>query len=160
LRAYNQTQVNIEARFYMTEIQQPQANRSVRLICCHPNVDPAVVSKILGIEPSYALKVGEIGIYPWNGEKFQSGVGKWELVHPDDLTKVTIEDAIERWLPVLEKSADAFRELHKAGYRPYLDCRALAADLSLCIDPEILVRLGQLQISLSVWLYEAYVPDR
>jgi hypothetical protein len=72
-----------------------------------------------------------------------------DCVSPNSL----ITDA--RWVELLQPKAEALANLRAADYAPYIDCKSERGSLSLCIGPELLSSLGQLGVSLSIWLYEA-----
>jgi hypothetical protein len=131
----------------------PQAGNSTQLVFCRENVDPAEVSRLLGLTPSEAMRVGEPLAYG-NGYTSSSHLGIWKFELPGSCATDSIEDQIGQWLVLLEPRNLAFNQLHEMGYRPYLDCRAGEGSRSLCVDPEVLGRLGGLNIALSVWLYE------
>lgn len=136
----------------------PQTENSTRLIFCRESVDPGEVSQLLGLSPSRAVRVGEPLTYD-SGYTRASHLGIWELELPGAFGADCVEEQITRWLMLLEPLTSAFKQLHEAGYRPYLDCKASRGSLSLCVDPEVLVRLGNLKIALSVWLYEQSAVD-
>ena len=125
-----------------------------QLVFCRENVDPDLVTQLLGLVASQALKVGEITSV-WGGPETPSRMGVWKL----DLPGLTSGDAVEvqlaRWVKLLAPKAEALMNLRAADYAPYIDCRAERGSLSLCIEPALLSALGQLGVSLSIWLYEA-----
>jgi len=114
------------------------------------------VTRILQLPPTESLRVGDKAQYPWNGQWFVSNVGLWKLRLPpaEPGADQRVEDQLARWVEFLQPKSGALRQLTELGYRPYLDCKAEARSLSLCIDPEVLTALGALNIALSVWLYE------
>jgi len=131
----------------------PPAKNSTRLVFCRENVDPEEVSHLLGLVPSEAVRVGEPLSYG-NGYARESHLGIWKLELPGACGADSVEEQIVQWLMLLEPLAGAFEQLKQMGYEPYLDCKASQGALSLCVDPEVLVRIGNLNIALSVWLYE------
>lgn len=131
----------------------PQSTNSTQLVFCSENVDPSEVNQLLGLSPSEAVCVGEPLNYG-NGYTRSSHLGIWKSDLPEGCGTDSVEEQILQWLALLEPRIDAFKQLHKEGHRPYLDCKAAGGSLSLCIDPEVLVRLGTLNVSLSIWLYE------
>jgi hypothetical protein len=132
------------------------ADNETHLIFCRDDVDPEVVTRILQLSPTESLRVGDEAHYPWNGQRFVSNVGLWKLRLPPAGPGADwrVEDQLARWVEFLQPESGALRELTELDYRPYLDCKAEARSLSLCIDPEVLTALGALSIALSVWLYE------
>lgn len=131
----------------------PQSRSSTQLVFCRENVDPSDVTRLLGLAPSEAVHVGEPLRYD-NECVRASHIGIWKLWLPDAYDADSVEEQIAQWLVLLEPLASAFGRLKELGYTPYLDCKASQGSLSLCVDPEVLVRLGRLNIALSVWLYE------
>lgn len=73
---------------------------------------------------------------------------------PDAGDDLTVEDQLTRWVELLQPKSEALGKLRREGYAPYLDCRAERGSLSLCIAPSLLASLGDLSVSLSIWLYE------
>lgn len=131
----------------------PQTENSTQLVFCRENVDPREVSRLLGLAPSEAVRVGEPLIYG-NSYTRASHLGIWKLELPAVFGANSVEEKITQWLVLLEPLTSAFKQLNQLGYRPYLDCKAAQGSLSLCVAPEVLVRLGNLHIALSVWLFE------
>lgn len=131
----------------------PRAENSTQLVFCRENVDPDKVSHLLGFSPSEAVRVGEPLTYS-NGFSRASHLGIWKLELPGARGVDSVEEQIVQWLILLEPLSSAFMQLKVLGYEPYLDCKTSRGSLSLCVDPEVLVRLGNLSIALSVWLYE------
>lgn len=82
-------------------------------------------------------------------------MGLWKLDLPGLDSGHTIEEQLARWVELLQSRAGALANLRAADYTPYIDCKAERGSLSLCIEPELLSALGQLGMSLSIWLYEA-----
>jgi hypothetical protein len=110
------------------------------LVFCNPEVDPDVVTRILGVEPTFAGR--------------EPHLGTWKLAFPGDVEAVSLEEQLQHWLVVLAPKAAELRQLRGLGYAPYLDCPGLRADLALWIEPAMLHHLGDLQLALSIWLYE------
>ena len=130
-----------------------EAENSTRLVFCRENVDPGEISRLLGLSPSEAVRVGEPLSYG-NGYTRASHLGIWKLELPGVCGADSVEEQIVQWLMLLEPLTGAFKQLKEMGYEPYLECKASQGSLSLCVDPEVLSRLGHLNIALSVWLYE------
>ena len=130
------------------------ARNQTQLVFCRENVDPELVSQHLGFAPSEALKVGDITRI-WGGPETSSQMGVWKLDLPGLTTVDTVEEQLGRWVELLQPKAGALANLRAADYAPYIDCKAERGSLSLCIEPELLSALGQLGVSLSIWLYEA-----
>ena len=125
-----------------------------QLVFCRENVDPDFVTHLLGLSPSEALKVGEpTGI--WGGPETPSQIGVWKLDLPGPDADDTVEEQLARWVEVLHPKTEALASLRAADYAPYIDCKAERGSLSLCIEPALLSALGKLDVSLSIWLYEA-----
>ena len=131
----------------------PQSVNSTQLIFCRETVDPREVSRALGLTPTESVCVGEPLRYG-HGYTRASHLGIWKLDLPEGCGTDSVEEQILQWLVLLEPRVGALKELHETGHRPYLDCKAAEGSLSLCMDPEVLVRLGNLNVALSVWLYE------
>ena len=126
---------------------------TTQLVFCRENVNPDVVSEMLGLVPSEAVKVGEAAEH-LNGAWYTSHLGIWKLDLPNAGTDQTVETQIGLWVELLRPKSVGLSQLRGMGYCPYLDCKADAGSLSICVEPELLVSLGQLNVSLSVWLYE------
>ena len=126
---------------------------TTQLVFCRENVDPDVVSRLLDLNPSEALKVGDPAVHT-NGAPYISHLGLWKLNLPNCDQQSTVEQQIALWIDLLRPRSAALAQLKDMDYSPYLDCKAEARSLSLCIEPESLKLLGELQVSLSVWLYE------
>ena len=125
-----------------------------QLVFCRENVDPDLVTQLLGFAPSEALKVGDITRI-WGGPETPSQMGIWKLDLPGQTSGDTVEEQLARWVELLQPKAEAMVNLRAADYAPYIDCKAERGSLSLCIEPTLLSALGQLGVSLSIWLYEA-----
>jgi hypothetical protein len=128
-------------------------NSITQLVFCRDNVDPDHVTEMLGLKPSEVLKLGE---HAKTGVRagIPSAVGLWKLdlqIVGEDLT---VEEQLAEWVELLQPRSAALKNLRKEGYAPYIDCRAEKGSLSLCISPCLLTSLGELNVSLSVWLYE------
>jgi len=123
------------------------------LVFCREDVEPDVVTRILGLEPTESVRVGDPAKYD-NGSEYSSHLGIWKLELEDANLSETVEDQISRWVSLLEPKIEQLNQLKELGYSPYLDCIAEPDSLSLCIAPCSLLKLGELNISLSVWLYE------
>ena len=130
-----------------------QIENSTQLVFCRENVNPEVVTQLLNLSPSESVKVGDPAEYQ-NGHRYTSHLGIWKLNFPNSSLGLTVEDQISQWLELLKPKSAALNQLKNEGYCPYLDCKAAPGSLSLCVDPELLVGLGELNIALSVWLYE------
>ena len=78
----------------------------------------------------------------------------WKLKLPGSVEGDSVEEQIDRWLEILTPKASSLKRLRERDYAPYLDCPYRHADLSVCIEPPQLVALGELQVSLSIWLYD------
>ena len=126
---------------------------ATQLVFCRENVDPDVVSRMLELAPSESVKVGEPAVH-LNGERYISHLGTWKFNLPSAKEDQTIEEQIGLWVELLRPKTLALNELRGMGYCPYLDCKAEAGSLSLCIEPDLLASLGELNVSLSIWLYE------
>lgn len=125
-----------------------------QLVFCRENVDPGLVTRLLGFAPSEALKVGDITRI-WGGPEAPSQMGVWKLDLPGLASGDTVEEQLARWVELLQPNAEALVSLRAADYAPYIDCKAEPRSLSLCIEPTLLSALGQLGVSLSIWLYES-----
>lgn len=124
-----------------------------QLVFCRENVDPDVVTSRLGLNPSEALRLGErtkTGVRAGSA----SPVGLWQLDLPVAGEDLTVEQQLAKWVALLQPRYAALNSLRSEGYSPYLDCRAEQGSLSLCIEPSVLGSLGELNVSLSIWLYE------
>jgi hypothetical protein len=125
-----------------------------QLVFCRENVDPELVTQRLGLVPSEALKVGDITTV-WGGPETPSHLGVWKLDLPGPNLGDAVEEQLARWVELLQSKAGALASLRAADYAPYIDCKSERGSLSLCIEPELLSALGQLGVSLSIWLYES-----
>ena len=125
-----------------------------QLVFCRENVDPDLVTRLLGFTPSEKLKVGDITRI-WGGPETPSQMGVWKLDLPGLASGDTVEEQLARWVGLLQPKAEALVSLRAADYAPYIDCKAEPRSLSLCIEPTLLSALGQMGVSLSIWLYEA-----
>lgn len=132
----------------------PQTGNRTRLVFCNQDVDPARVTELLGLVPSEAVRIGEPLRYE-NGYERASQLGIWRLELSRQSDAEPVEAQPGQWLHLLEPRADGFRELAIEGYEPYLECRADAGSLSICVPAEILGRLSALHLSLSAWVYES-----
>jgi hypothetical protein len=130
------------------------ARNQTQLVFCRENVDPDFVTRLLGLNPSEALKVGD-PTKIWDAPEAPSHLGVWKLDIPEVNESDTIEEQLSRWVDLLQPKAAALASLRATGYAPYIDCKAERRSLSLCIEPALLSALGQLNVSLSIWLYEA-----
>lgn len=126
---------------------------TTQLVFCRENVDPDVVSRLLDLNPSETRKVGDPAVH-MNGAPYISHIGLWKLILPNCDQQSTIEQQIVMWIDLLRPRSRVLAQLREMDYSPYLDCKAEASSLSLCIEPESLRLLGELQVSLSVWLFE------
>ena len=126
---------------------------ATQLVFCCENVDPDVVSQKLHLAPSESVKVGEPAEH-LNGARYISHLGTWKLNLPKANADQTVEEQIGLWVELLRPKSLALNELRRMGNCPYLDCKAEAGSLSLCIEPNLLASLGELNVSLSIWLYE------
>ncbi len=124
-----------------------------QLVFCRENVDPDVVSRMLGLTPSEAIRVGEVA-ERWNGTRYTSHLGLWKMSLPKSDPHRTIEEQIGSWIELLQPRSLALNELRGLGYAPYLDCKGEKGSLSVCMEPDVLTSLGELKISLSIWLHE------
>lgn len=129
-------------------------HNQTQLVFCRENVDPELVTQLLGFAPSEALKVGE-PTRIWGATEAPSQMGVWKLDLPGPTSGDTVEEQLARWVELLQPKAEALANLRAADYAPYIDCKAERGSLSLCIEPALLSALGQLDVSLSIWLYEA-----
>ena len=125
-----------------------------QLVFCRENVDPDFVTRLLGLNPSEALKASDPAKI-WDGTEMPSRVGIWKLDLPEVGEDDTIEDQLSRWIDLLRPRTAALANLRAADYAPYLDCKAARGSLSVCIDPVLLSSLGEVGVSLSIWLYES-----
>jgi hypothetical protein len=128
-------------------------NNITQLVFCRENIDPDVVTSRLGLKPSEALKLGETAKTGVRAGA-PSAVGLWKLNLPEAGEDLTVEEQLAKWVELLQPKSAALNSLRDEGYAPYLDCRAERGSLSLCVAPALLTSLGQLNVSLSVWLYE------
>ncbi|WP_398312393.1 DUF4279 domain-containing protein [Zoogloea sp.] len=133
-------------------ISESTAN-TTQLVFCSEDVNPDDVTRLLDLTPTQSVKVSDSAEYE-NGHRYISHLGIWKLELLNANVDHTIEEQIDQWIDLLSPRSEALSHLKGLGYRPYLDCKAASGSLSLCIEPELLVRLGELNISLSVWLYE------
>lgn len=124
-----------------------------QLVFCRENVDPDHVTQLLGCAPAQALKVGD-PTRIWGGPETPSQMGVWKLNLPGQTSSETVEQQLTRWVELLHPKAEALKNLRAADYAPYIDCKAERGSLSVCIEPTLLSALGQLGVSLSIWLYE------
>lgn len=121
------------------------------LVFCRPDVDPDFVTATLDLQPTFVQKIGEPLRYP-NGVGGPSEIGTWKLKLPGAVEDDLVEEQVERWIDILNPRASRLSELVKLGYAPYLDCPYRQLDLSVCIEPRFLKALGELEVSLSIWL--------
>ncbi len=126
---------------------------ATQLVFCRENVDPDVVSQMLDLVPSESVKVGESAEH-LNGARYTSHLGTWKLNLPKANPDQAVEEQIGLWVELLRPKSLALNKLRGMGYCPYLDCKAEAGALSLCIEPNLLASLGEMNVSLSIWLYE------
>lgn len=126
---------------------------ATRLVFCRENVDPDVVSRMLNLAPSESVKVGEPAAQV-NGVRCISPLGTWTFNLPSAHADQTVEEQIGVWVELLGPKSLALKELRGRGYCPYLDCKAEAGSLSVCIEPELLASLGKLNVPRSIGLHE------
>ena len=124
-----------------------------QLVFCRDNVNPDLVTSRLGLKPSEVLKLGELAKTGVRAGS-PSTVGLWKLDLPVAGEDLTVEDQLTKWVKILQPRSSALKNLRQEGYAPYLDCRAESGSLSLCISPCLLTALGELNVALSIWLYE------
>jgi hypothetical protein len=124
------------------------------LVFCSENVDPDVVTAELGLQPTSTQKLGKPLHYPGGAVIPSSHLGTWKLKLPGSVEGDSVEEQIERWLEILKPKTASLRRLRELNYAPYLDCPYRQSDLSVCIEPPHLAALGELQVSLSIWLYD------
>ena len=115
-------------------------NLPTSLVFCNPQVDPVVVTQVLGLEPTLAER--------------EPHLGTWKLTIPGNVEGANLEEQLQRWLDLLSPKMAELQRLDALGYAPYLDCPGLRADLSVCIEPAVMRRFGELGVALSIWLYE------
>lgn len=130
----------------------PSGN-STQLVFCSSDVDPQTITRVTGLAPTESVSIGDPLKFENEFER-SSDLGIWKLDLTGDSKDDSVEEQIAAWLVQLEPIGKAFSELIALGYAPYLDCKAGQHSLSLCLEPAVLVRLGRLGISLSIWLYE------
>ncbi len=123
-----------------------------KLVFCNGDVDPDIVTKAIGLEPTFVQRLGEPLQYSTGYVAPSSHIGTWELELPNFVSGASVEEQIEQWVQILKPKADALRQLTEMGYGPYLDCRYAPGDLSVCVEPELLKALGELNVALSIWL--------
>jgi FMN phosphatase YigB (HAD superfamily) len=126
---------------------------STQLVFCSTDVKPEVITDLLGLTPSHSVSVGDTVEYE-NGHRRSSHLGIWKLDLPNANSEHTVEEQLAQWIDLLRPRSSALSQLKELGYRPYLDCKAGVGSLSLCIEPLLLMQLGELNVCLSVWLYE------
>jgi Domain of unknown function (DUF4279) len=126
----------------------PVVGNLTQLVFCNPVVFPQEVTRILDMRPSFAERIEP------QLSSTTSPLGTWKLQLTTLNTKDSVEAQVDAWISLLEPKASAFDQLKEKGYRPYLDCRADKDSLSICIEPEALIKLGRLNIALSLWVYE------
>jgi Domain of unknown function (DUF4279) len=122
----------------------------IKLVFCSPTVDPDEITQVLGLTPSFALKLG--GVVDEKGNSIPPshlGIWKLELEHID--ADEPVEYQIPLWLDELAPKAEAFHRLRALGYEPYLDCKTAKTDCGVCVEPSVLARLAELNISISIW---------
>ena len=112
-----------------------------QLVFCRENVDPDLVTQLLGFTPSEALKVGDITRI-WGGPETPSQLGVWKLNLPGLISGDTVEEQLARWVELLKPKAEALVNLRAADYAPYIDCKAERGSLSLALSPRCYRRWG------------------
>jgi hypothetical protein len=122
------------------------------LIFCNCDVDPDVVTKAIGLEPTFVQRIEEPLQYSNGYVASSSHIGTSRLELPNFVSGASVEEQIEQWVAILKPKANALRQLRAMGYGPYLNCPYRQAHLSVCLEPELLQALGELGVSLSIWL--------
>lgn len=125
-----------------------------RLVISHPSMDPTVVTKTLGLEPTFPKMAGEPRITPkgtplpgvWPDTRWSGG-----LKHLGDLK---VEDAVGEFLRIAEPHRVFWSSLAGSGGRAQLivslDGRHYQG---LSIEAEQLRRLADLDIALGLEIY-------
>ena len=138
----------------MTTMKNSQASGHVSsLVFCRENVDPDFVTATVGLVPTSLQRVGEPFRYS-DGTEILSHLGTWKLTLPGGVESDSVEEQIDRWIEVLSPKTSALARLRELDYAPYLDCPYRRSDLGVCIEPTQLKALGDLNVSLSLWLFD------
>lgn len=77
-----------------------------QVVFCRENVDPDLVTQLLGFAPSKALKVGE-PTRIWGGPETPSQMGVWKLDLPGPDSGETVEEQLARWVCCAPRSSGA-----------------------------------------------------
>ena len=122
-------------------------------------LDPFEISEILGIEPSTSYKKGEqITSTTKKGKLLMMGFrrfGFWSI-NSEEKENKSLEQHIKNLLILLEPLKDELTELLNKGYEMDFFCGIFSdgcPQSGFDIEPDVLLKLGQLNIKLDVCLY-------
>lgn len=136
----------------------PRDDFGIYLVFCNKNVDPDTITVILEIEPTEAVKLGEVSRYSWNNQEYISKTGLWKLEFRSEDQNSTPESVISSVIATLQGKEKALAKLRDAGYKPYLSCCA-GNTLDFYFDDAAMQFLGQNGIGLSVYFSQEYTAE-
>ena len=120
---------------------------------------PLEITKMLCIEPDISHKKGDLNTSINNKGKIKEfspyKVGMWGIYSKKD-ESVILEEHIKSLLILLEPLKDIISVLFSKGYKMDLFCGLFALGYpqpGLCLDYNVLKRLGELNISLEMCFY-------
>lgn len=118
----------------------------------HPDLDPSHVTSLLAIHPSLSHKRGEVRAGLRAPKPWRTGVWSLESSLGQDSR---LSQHLISMLDILEPKAAAIKQLVSDGHRAEFFCGYFAAQESSGIDlePEVLRRLGELGVGLTVCFY-------
>lgn len=127
----------------------------IELVFNGPELDPDVITTSLEVEPTEALRKGDIGRYSWNNQEYTSKNGVWRLKLLSEEQVYDPQSAIIAVIEKLQNKKANLAKLREEGYKPFLSfCGGNTLDFYF--DDDVLEFLGQAGIGLSVWFSNEY----
>lgn len=128
------------------------------LIIAHEDLDPALVTGELLIEPSRAWRRGEPR-NPRSSRPAIARIGEWRLSTQDRLQSQDVRRHVDWILDQVEPQTEALQGLQAQGYTTEIACYWLSASGhgGPTLSPGTLSRLGGL--GLTIWFDFYYLPD-
>jgi hypothetical protein len=129
---------------------------SVMMVILGEDLDPAYVTRALGIFPDRAWRKGEISeISGPAGDVIRlrnpSGWGGWKKFMPEPLVGKLLEDQLECWAEQLENLEPRIREFRARSWTATLDCFLTTAGSELTeLKHDLLSRLAASGVDVDI----------
>ena len=126
-----------------------------RLLIVHPSLDPALITKALGVQPTRTMKFGELVTTPAGSvsKAHTYRESKWSLSF-ENLDNLAIDDLADEAIAAMPSNEKVWTELNKSGARSTLILSIVGTKYQgVALSTATVQKLAKMKMRLGIEVY-------